>query len=405
MISVAFVLTYVGMGVGGVPGLKTDRTGIALMAVAVLLATGAVSPVQGAAALDGPTLVLMFALMILSAQFGEGGLYGLAAVRVVGAAVKPERLLALTVLVAGVLSAVLVNDIVVFSMAPMLCAGLKARGLDPRPYLVALAGAGNAGSAASLIGNPQNILIGQLGHLEFWRFVAVCAPTAVIGLVCVYGAVRIFWRRELLASGHIHEPPPVEIDTWQIAKGTIAAVVLVGLFAAPVPREVTALAVAAVLLASRTIHSRHLVAAVDWPLLLLIACLFVVTGAFAGHLPEIAGGQWSAATLPSPEHLGWLALGALVLSNTIGNVPATILLVTLWPNLAPGTLYGLAILSTLAGNLLLVGSLCNIIVAERAGQSGVKLSFGDFARAGLPMTAASMALAIIWLWWGGWMPL
>ena len=94
-----------------------------------------------------------------------------------------------------------------------------------------------------------------------------------------------------------------------------------------------------------------------------------------------------------------------MLSNTIGNVPATILLLKLWPQLAPGTLYGLAVLSTLAGNLLLVGSLCNIIVAERAGDNGVKLTFGDFTRAGVPMTVVSMALAAAWLWLGGWMAL
>jgi len=405
VIAVTFTLTYIGMGVGGVPGLKTDRTGIALMAVAILLATGAVTPIEGALALDGATLVLMFALMILSAQFNEGGLYGFAAQRVVAAAGRPERLLALTIVVSGVLSAILVNDIVVFAMAPILCAGLKARGLDPRPYLVALAGAGNAGSAATLIGNPQNILIGQIGHLGFWHFAGVCAPPAIIGLICVYGAVRIYWREELAAAGHMHDPTPVAMDRRQVAKGIVATLFLIGLFASPIPREVTALAIAAMLLASRTIHSRHLVATVDWPLLLLIACLFVVTGAFATHLGDIAGDVRTAGSLPPIENLRVLAPGALMLSNTIGNVPATILLLKLWPQLAPGTLYGLAVLSTLAGNLLLVGSLCNIIVAERAGDNGVKLTFGDFTRAGVPMTVVSMALAAAWLWLGGWMAL
>ena len=343
--------------------------------------------------------------MILSAQFGEAGLYAAAAGRIVGAAAQPHRLLALTILIGGGLSMVLVNDIVVFAMAPILCVGLQTHGRDPRPYLVALAGAGNAGSAATLIGNPQNILIGQLGHLDFWRFFAVCAPPAILGLICVYGAVRWMWRSELGAGlGPDHAPAPLEaIDRFQLAKGAAATLLLVLLFAAPIPREISALGIAGALLASRRIHSRALIAAVDWQLLLLIGGLFVVTSAFAANLSAYAEGGFTG--LAAPENLRLLAPGALVLSNTIGNVPATILLLSIWPHLAPGTLYGLAVLSTLAGNLLIVGSLCNIIVAERAAAHGVRLSFADFARAGIPMTLASLVLAVLWLAAGGWMML
>jgi len=307
--------------------------------------------------------------------------------------------------VSGVLSAMLVNDIVVFAMTPILCLSLKGRGLDARPYLMALAGAGNAGSAATLIGNPQNILIGQAGKLGFWDFVAVCGPPAIMGLLCVYVAIRWVWAKELHAGPALGEAGAPEIDTRQIIKALIATVALLALFATPLPREIAALAVAAVLLASRTVYSRKLVSSVDWQLLLLIMCLFVVTGAFAATglaqraLADIGQGGFLSDTLAT------LAPGALVLSNTIGNVPATILLLSLWPDLAPGTLYGLAILSTLGGNLLLVGSLCNLIVAERAAASGVAITFRDFARAGVPMTVASMSLAVLWLWGGGWMPL
>src|SRR5690606_30742030 len=161
-----FAATYVGMALGRVPGLKLDRTGIALMAVAVLLATGAVDLDRMGASIDAPTIVLLFALMILSAQFAAAGFYDLCAGAITRATATPERLLALTVAISGVLSAVLANDVVVYAMTPLLCAGIGARGLDPRPFLLALAGASNAGSAATLIGNPQNILIGQLGGLD-----------------------------------------------------------------------------------------------------------------------------------------------------------------------------------------------------------------------------------------------
>jgi len=281
-----------------------------------------------------------------------------------------------------------------------LCVGLKARGLDPKPYLMALAGAGNAGSAATLIGNPQNILIGQTGELGFWHFLVVCGPPAVMGLACVYFAVRVMWAKELATPPQAVAVQAPSVNRRQINKALLATVALLVLFATPLPREIAALAVAAVLLASRVIQSRRLVAEVDWALLLLIMCLFVVTGAFAKTdvAVEILGAV-------RPDTLAVLAPGALLVSNTIGNVPATILLLSLWPDLPSGTLFGLAVLSTLAGNLLLVGSLCNLIVAERAAAAGVKLSFGDFARAGVPMALVSMVLAVLWLWAGGWMRL
>ena len=402
---IVFILTYVGMALGRFPGLTLDRTGIAVIAAAILLASGAMPFAAAGAAVDAPTLLLMFALMILSAQFSAAGVYDACAARIAAADMQPRHLLALVIVVAGGLSAVLVNDIVVFAMAPILCLGLKGRGLDPRPYLMALAGAGNAGSAASLIGNPQNILIGQAGHLGFWPFIAVCAPPALAALVCVYGAVVWIWRVEL---NQPPSPPQIAAQTLnraQTLKALAATAILLGLFATPLPRDIMALAVAAALLVSRKIHSRALIAAVDWQLLLLIACLFVATGGFAST--GIATDLLRAADAHAiaPDSLKTMAPGALLVSNTIGNVPATILILSLWPALSPGALYGLALLTTLAGNLLLVGSLCNLIVAERAAATGVTLTFGDFARAGVPMALTSMLIAAIWLWAGGWLPL
>lgn len=218
-----------------------------------------------------------------------------------------------------------------------------------------------------------------------------------IGLVCVYAATAWIWRTELEATHQVEPAPPPPFDRAGALKAIAATVLLFVLFATPLSRELAALAVAAVLLLSRTIASRHLVAAVDWHLLLLIACLFIVTGAFAGTGLATEALNWARAGGFSSDQLAVLAPGALVVSNTIGNVPATVLLLALWPDLAPQTLYSLAVLSTLAGNFLIVGSLCNLIVAERAAASGVKLGFVDFARAGVPMTLASLAAALLWL--------
>src|SRR5262252_10385327 len=185
VVTIVFALTYLGMALGRAPGLKIDRTGIAMIAAVVMVAVGALPAGEVASAVHFPTLLLMGGLMILSARVGAAGFYDAAAAWIARQAGRPLRLLALTIAIGGVLSAFLVNDIVVFAMTPLLCAGLAARKLDPRPFLLGLAAASNAGSLATLIGNPQNIVIGQVGNLGFWSYAAAAIGPALVALAVV----------------------------------------------------------------------------------------------------------------------------------------------------------------------------------------------------------------------------
>ncbi|MDQ2103370.1 SLC13 family permease [Azospirillum sp. C340-1] len=402
---VLFAVTYVGMALGRFPGLRIDRTGIALVAAILLLAVGALESGQVAEAIDFPTLFILFGLMVLSAQYAASGFYDWCALRVAQAARSPARLLAVTVAVGGGLSAVLANDVVVFAMTPMLCVGLVARGLDPRPYLIALAGAANAGSAATVIGNPQNILIGQMGHLDFWRFLAVCGVPALAGLVAVYAVVWFAWKGRFGEPNGEGGAEPVALDRAQLGKAVVATLVLLGLFTTGLPHEIGALLVAGAMLVSRRLASRGMLGMVDWHLLVLFAALFAINHALklTGLPAEFVAGLEAAGWLP--DRLAVMAPLALAASNSIGNVPAVILLLSAWPAPPEGALYGLAVLSTLAGNLLIPGSLANIIVVERAAASGVRLGFVEHARCGIPITLLSMGFAVLWLWGTGWMRL
>jgi Na+/H+ antiporter NhaD/arsenite permease-like protein len=400
-----FAFTYVGMALGRLPGLKVDRTGIAMIAAVVLVAIELVPVERLADAIHFPTLLLMGGLMILSARVGAAGFYDAAAAWIARQAGQPLRLLALTIGVGGVLSALLINDIVVFAMTPLLCAGLAARQLDVRPFLFGLAAASNAGSVATLVGNPQNIMIGQVGRLGFWTYAAVAVVPAVVGLAVTFGCIALAWRSSLVAKA---QDAPVEapaFDRRQTGMCCIALVVLLALFTTSVPREMSALLVAAFVIVSRTVPSRQLLDEVDLPLLILFASLFIVNDAFArtGIAEEALRALAAHGLLPDRASL--LAALALFLSNTIGNVPAVVMILTVWQGIPEGTLVGLAVLTTLAGNLLLVGSLANLIVAERAAIAGVRLSFRDHARAGVPITLLSLAFAISWLWACGLMPL
>ncbi|HXZ02318.1 MAG TPA: SLC13 family permease [Stellaceae bacterium] len=410
IIILVFIFTYVGMAAGRLPWLQVDRTGIALMGVIALLATETVTLDDLGATIDTSTLVLLFALMIISAQFLYSGFYDLCAEWITSQGGGPARLLAVTVAVCGGLGALLANDIVVFAMAPLLIAGARARGLDPRPFLLALACSINAGSAATVIGSPQNILIGQVGNLSFHTFLLACLVPAMVGLICVFGVIWLLWhdRIEGMVPAAAGEAPEVQLhphDRYQTIKGLAAMAALLILFATTMPREIVGLAIAALLLATRKFTSRTMIAAVDWPLLLLFVSLFAITGTLAD-----TGLPWTVISALQgvgllPDSLAVLTPLTLLMSNIIGNVPSVILLLQVWPSPPQGALYALALLCSLAGNLLLVGSLTNLMVVERGAAFGVRISFAEYARAGVPITLLSMGFAVFWLAWTGWLPL
>jgi Na+/H+ antiporter NhaD/arsenite permease-like protein len=410
VVTLVFLFTYAGMAAGRLPWLQVDRTGIALLGVIALLVTETATVDDLGATIDTSTLVLLFALMIISAQFVSSGFYDLCADWITSRRGGPAWLLAVTVAVCGGLTALLANDIVVLTMTPLLIAGARSRGLDPRPFVIALAGASNAGSAATVIGNPQNILIGQVGNLSFHTFLLACAVPALVGLVCVFGVVWLLWHDRIEATVMAVTREGTEVprhphDRNQSIKGLVALLMLLVLFATPLPREVGGLVIAALLLASRKFTSRTMIAAVDWPLLLLFVCLFAITGSFANltSIPAAVTSGLEAIGL-APESLAVLTPLTLAMSNSIGSVPSVILLLQFWPNLSEGALYGLALLSSLASNLLLIGSLSNLLIVERADAMGVRIGFAEYARAGVPITLLSMAFAVFWLAVTGWLP-
>jgi Na+/H+ antiporter NhaD/arsenite permease-like protein len=408
IVLLVLVLTYLGMAAGRVAWLRVDRTGIALLAVIALLASGTMTLDDFGSAVDMPTMALLFAMMIISAQFAEAGFIDLCARTIIGDRGMERRggaaaLLALTVAIGGALSAVLANDILVITIAPLLIAGARRRGLDPRPFAIALAASANAGSSMTMIGNPQNILLGAIGRLDFWMFIAVGAVPALFTLAVVFAVVWLQWSRRMRAEDDPVDPavatvlPAHALDRNQTIKGVAAVVALLILFATPLPREIGALIIAALLLANRKITSRTMIAAVDWPLLLLVACLFAITNQLndSGIASKVLTFLSDNGLLPNS--LAVLLPFSIVTSNAIGSVPSAMLLIQIWPNPPPGVLYALAVLSTLAGNLLITGSLTNSLIAEQAERVGSRLRLADHARAGVPIAALSLAFATFWL--------
>lgn len=209
-----FVFVYGGMFLGEIPGLALDRTGIALLGAIAMLVLGKSSPDAAWASIDVSTLALLFGLMVVSAQFRLGGFYAHVVRRVSAMETSPEKLLGWIVAVAGVLSALLANDIVVLAMAPALIEGCARRRLDPTPFLLALACAANVGSAATLIGNPQNMLIGETLDLSFAGYLLDGGVPAILGLVVVWAVVA--WQTRGRFAGS-YEAPVIDapaLDRW-----------------------------------------------------------------------------------------------------------------------------------------------------------------------------------------------
>jgi len=355
--------------------------------------------------IDTPTLVLLFALMIVSAQFAASGFFDLCARVMVERAASPAVLLFFTTIVCGALTAILANDIVLYTLVPLVIAGVRARGLDPRPFLIALAGASNAGSAATLIGNPQNMLIGEKLRLSFSGYLREAAVPVILGIGLVWAIIA--WRSRgnwtldpeeaATDAPPAHIEPAPRIDRWQTGKGLAVAVAVFVLFLlAPVPREVVALTAAGVLMMSRRLHSRKMLGLVDWQLLVLFIGLFVVNHALerTGLVHEF-GARLAAGGVDLHAPFA-LFLSSFVLSNIVSNVPAVMLLLPVATHELAGPLLALA--STLAGNLLIVGSIANIIVVEAARGRGIRIDWKRHALTGVPVTLATMTMAWLYLW-------
>ncbi|MBC2593064.1 transporter [Ruficoccus amylovorans] len=404
---IVFLLVYVAMGFGTLPGFKVDRTGAAIVGMLAMLTMGSITSEAAWDAIDYRTVGMLFGLMVVSAAFAVSGFYAWTAQRVAALPVSPPILLAVLIAVGGGLSSLLTNDVVVVAMTPLLVSLTLARGLNPVPFLLAFCFAANSGSAGTLIGSPQNMIAAQGLGLSFDGFLKVAGIPALISLPLVWAVVAFMYRKRWsipkTAETDIPTAPAEEapkFDMGETIKGAIVASgVIVAFIFSPWPRELIALAAAGVLLISRRTSSKDMLKNVDGNLLLLIMGLFVVNAAFANTgLPQEILARLREAGIDLNHPFSLFIVGG-TLSNIVGNNPTVMLLV---PYLHPGETANalgaaLALGTGFSSNMIIFGSLAGIIVVEQAAACGIKISFGEFAKAGIPVTLVSMALAAVWI--------
>jgi Na+/H+ antiporter NhaD/arsenite permease-like protein len=394
------LLTMIGVAVGRFPWLRMNRATIALCGAALLILLGAIPLEQAYAALDLNTLTLLFAMMIVNDNLRRAGFFGVVASRVVHWARTPGQLLAWIILVSGGLSAIFLNDTIVLIFTPLVLELCRLLNLRSIPFLMALATSANIGSTATITGNPQNMIIGIASGLSFSSFMAVLAPVALGGMLLSWGVLRLVYLRDLNRARFVHPLRLAQVtDRWLFAKSLAATLVMVIALVGGVAAPLAALAAAAFLLVSRRLEPEALMRKMDWSLLVFFAGLFMVTGAL-----ETLGVSQQLFLWAQPiaqQGVAALTLVGAILSNLISNVPAVLLFrpfITQFSQPTPAWLT-LAMATTLAGNLTLLGSVANLIVAESAQNQGVTLSFNEYLKAGIPITLLTLLWGVLWLNW------
>ncbi len=395
---VILVMTYGGVAIGRIPGLRLDRAGIALLGAAAMIAVGALTLDDAYRVIDWNTLTLLLGMMIVVAHLKVSGAFRALGAFAIEHAHAPFVLLTTVTILSGVLSAFLVNDAICLVMAPIVVQITRAMNRNPVPYLVATATASNCGSVGTITGNPQNMVIGAMSGISYPAFAAALAPVAVFSLLLVVVIVRLVYRQEFGPSTQI-DPALLRgrVHAGQMAKACLVCVALGVAFFAGVPPARAALYGGAFLLLTRAIKPHRIYREIDGPLLILFAGLFVVVaGAERVLLTPQAVSTIASAGL---SEIWRLSAVTAIASNIVSNVPAVLALrpfVAALPD--PGKAWlVVAMSSTLAGNFTLLGSVANLIVAQQGERAGAPISFGSYFRVGLPLTLLTLAAGTAWL--------
>jgi Na+/H+ antiporter NhaD/arsenite permease-like protein len=394
-----FAGTYLVIAIGKLPGYQLDRAGAALLGASLMVGLGVIPLDHAYRVIDWDTIALLLGMMIVVANLRLSGFFRLVNNWAVTQARYPLVLLASIVLLAGVLSAFLVNDTICLVMTPLVLDLVIRLKRDPIPYLLAIPMASNVGSTATITGNPQNMIIGSLSHIPYGTFAAALWPVAAVGLVLTTLLIALIYRREFLTLERLAcvAIAPARYHGPLVIKSGVVTAAMVMLFLAGQPVAKVAIVGGAVLLFTRRVKAKKVYAEIDWTLLLMFVGLFIV----------VAGLEATVLTPEMLKRVGQLHLDSVAvlsavtvaLSNLVSNVPAVLVLKPFIANLQDPTRAWLvvAMASTVAGNLTLVGSVANLIVAQRARGDGVMLGFWPYLKVGFPLTALTIAFGVWWL--------
>lgn len=400
-----FLSTYLVIGIQRIPRLHLGRPAGALLGAAAMVAFGVITFDEAKRAIDLDTILFLLGMMIVLGYLELSGFFEVLERRILGFAGSARSLLVLVIASSGVLSAMFMNDTICLMLAPLLLRVTKRLELPAAPYLIALALSSNVGSACSLVGNPQNALIGVRSGIGLIPFAQGLWPVSLAGLVATAGLLTLVYRREITGLPLVVPPPRAQraLQRWMLVAALCSGAGMLAALAIGVTPAAAAMGAAAAVILAGATRPRLALQQVDWSLLLFFGGLFVVmrgvadAGISDAIVHGIAGPLDGTAAVATTR----LASGVTVLSQLVSNVPAVMLFVPTLEAVPAETAHrlwlALAAFSTLAGNLTIVGSVANIIVFETAGREGVEVSFFEYLRAGVPVTMLTLLVAWFWI--------
>lgn len=399
--TVIFAITYVLISGRQLKVLPLNRPAAALLGAVLMVSTGVMTPERAYRAVNYDTIVLLLAMMLIAAYLYLAHFFEWAADAVLQFARTPERLLLYVTLTSGILSALLVNDTVCLMLTPLLIAVIRRGKLPMLPYLIALATSANIGSVATLVGNPQNMIIGHFSHIPFAQFSRTLAPAATLGLAINFVILRIGFRQTLGQAVIEREAHlSARLDRSLFALVCIVFIPIFAGFIAGLNLAWTALAGAALVMVLAKRDTHHVLKLVDWHLLLFFAALFVVVDGLSDTgLPDAIYQRLQPVFGSTVSTQSWnLTWFSAVGSNIFSNVPF-VLVAGKWIGhfSDPGLMWKvLALSTTFAGNLTIIGSVANMIVIESAREH-LQVGFWDYARVGVPITILTTVAGVMLL--------
>jgi Na+/H+ antiporter NhaD/arsenite permease-like protein len=397
---IIFVITYLIIVLQKIPGLHLSRAAGALVGAVAMGVFGVLTVPEIYAAIDLDTITFLLGVMILTSYLEMAGFFTIVERLIVSRARTGSALLAMVVASSGLLAPLFMNDTVCMMMTPVLLRIATRLRVPPAPYLIAMVTATNIGSVMTVVGNPQNMLIGIRSHIPFLDFAGRLWPVAAVGLCIDYAVIRWSYRRTL--PGRLSDPKPVgssSVPQLRLALSLVVMLAFLVLLAAGFPPPTVAMSLGALVILLESHRPSQLLQQVDWTLLLLFAGLFIVMHGVeqAGVIDRIIRAVGGFVSAEGGAGLTAMALAAVLASNLVSNVPAVLLLSPMLIT-AGATDRGwltLAMSSTLAGNLTVIGSAANLIVFEMARRSGIGVSVTDYLKIGVPVTLFSLVFG----WW------
>ena len=394
-----FCVTYLLISGRQFKILPLNRPAAALLGAVLMVACGVMTPDAAYRAVDYDTLVLLMGMMVITAYLSIAGFFEWAADWILFRARDATSLLLSLVCVSGILSALFVNDTICLMLTPLVIAVIERGKLPLPPYLLALAMSANLGSAATLVGNPQNMIIGHLSHIPFLRFFLSVAPAAVAGLAIEYTILRMGFRKTL-AAAVVHRPEarPHKPDTRLLVLTFVVVALVFWGFIRGYNLSWTALAGGALLMVLARRDTHEVLKLVDFHLLVFFAALFIVVEGLNGTgLPDSIYHKLQPLFGESAAGQAWnFAWFSIIGSNVFSNVPFVLVAGKWVHNFAQPELMWkvMALVTTFAGNLTILGSVANIIVME-AARRRVEMGFWDYAKFGIPVTVLTTVAGMI----------